>query len=117
MIRRLWREALAEVVYAFDLDDGRGNPSMTKVIALVYVALFVVSVLLGKAVSGTQLTLAIVAAAIAFGRSTFTKWLERGRWSTSVREEIRREDVTITARRDPAAGIERSGRVQEPLGD
>lgn len=121
-LRVAWRAVLTEIVYAFDLDDGRGNPSMTKMMALAMAVVGIIAILWQLSVSGNHIWLMVLAGAIAFGRHTFNKFLDRGRFSLASKDETIRETQEITVReiqerRDATTGIDPAGKVEEPFGD
>lgn len=92
-----WRRILRELVWATDVDDGTGDgsPSAAKMIAWLFALLLIVSVLLGKPISGTQLAWAALVVAAAFGRSMFKQFLLRGSWSTQASDTTTRIDQRI----------------------
>ena len=112
----VWRRLLREVaIWPLDLDDGTGDgsPSLTKLLALLYALLGVHVIVEQIPVSGTQLTLVIIAISCAFGRSVWKLWLSRGTWSFGASDTTSRAEVTtrtlieqVQARRDPAQGYE-----------
>lgn len=112
----IWRRLLREIlIWPLDLDDGTGDgsPSLTKIMALVAFVLAIVVVLNKIPVSGTQLTMIIIAISAAFGRGMWKLWLARGSWNVSASDTTARTEATtrtiveqVSARRDPAAGYE-----------
>jgi hypothetical protein len=91
--RRLWRE----FVWHWDLDDGSGDgsPSLTKIIALLFAFTVVVSVIFSLAISGNQVWMALAAAAIAFGRSTFRALVTRSSWAGTASDTTARVEQRI----------------------
>jgi hypothetical protein len=95
--RRPWRE----IVWGLDLDDGTGDgsASLTKILALLAAVVAFVAILREKSVSGTQVTLIVVAISAAFGRGIWKLWLTRGTWSatatttTTRTEQVIREEI------------------------
>jgi hypothetical protein len=121
-LHRRWRALVREVVYVLDLDDGQGNPSMTKAIALALVVLAFVAVLRSLVVSGNVVLLVVVAISAAFGRSMWMRYLTRGKWSLSGRDETRTERRTIDIREEIIArraedGTEPAGKVPQAFDD
>ena len=81
---RWWRALIREIVYALDIDDGNGSPSLTKMMALALVVLAFLAVLQKLSVSGNIVLLVVVAISAAFGRSAWMRYLSRGTWNTAA---------------------------------
>lgn len=99
-ISAAWRAVVREVVWTLDLDDGSGSPALTKGIAVATGVVAVVSVFAQIHVSGTVVALFALAAAIAFGRSTYLKWLGRNTWKGWTKDETEKSDATVTLRQE-----------------
>lgn len=112
----IWRRLLREVaIWPLDLDDGTGDgsPSLTKILALIYALLGVYVIMEKVPVSGTQLTLVIIAISCAFGRSVWKLWLSRSSFTFGATDTTSRAESTtraiveqVQARRDPEQGYE-----------
>lgn len=104
---RLWRW----VVWALDLEDGgaAGDPSLTKLLALLAGLLVVYSVVTARPITATHVTLTALAVSAAFGRSMWRAWLNKTTFAVSSREERSVRDTTvhqILERRDPESGVD-----------
>lgn len=102
MLRRVWKG----VIWAFDLDDGQGtgSPSLTKWLALLFGVTVVISILFGLSVTGSHVTLAVVAISAAFGRSMWRHFLASKTFTMAATDaKVRTEIVT---RRDVTEGVE-----------
>ncbi|MBX3173266.1 MAG: hypothetical protein KF709_02585 [Gemmatimonadaceae bacterium] len=104
-----WRRPIREFVWSFDLDDGTGDgsPSLTKIMALSYAVVGVLSVPLGWTITGTQLTLAVIAISAAFGRSMWRHYLARATFAHATSDTtVRTASTAVSERRDVGAGME-----------
>lgn len=97
------------------VDRETGVLSITRIIALAVVAIVWHAIEDQHPISGTQLSALVTAAAIAFGKSTFSFWLTKMSFNATAadttsdaetRTIIDQTTRTITERRDPALGIE-----------
>lgn len=91
--RRPWRE----FVWALDLDDGTGDgsASLTKILALVAFIVAAIAILRSLEVTGTQVTLVIIAISAAFGRSIWRAFLQRGSWSQTASDSTSKATTII----------------------
>lgn len=98
--RRLMRELL---IWPFDLDDGTGDgsPSLTKIMAWIALLVACIAILRSLPVTGTQVTLIIIAISAAFGRSIWRAFLQRGSWSQTASDSTSK--VTSIIRQEIAA--------------
>jgi hypothetical protein len=95
---RAWRRLCFElVVRPFDLDDGTGDgsPSLSKMLAWLAFTVAAIAILKKLEVSGTQVTLIVIAITAAFGRSMWKQWLARGTWAFNASDSTSRTTTII----------------------
>ena len=99
------------LLWLLDLDDGRGNPSFSKIVAAVFVAVTVKLLLNAKLEDLGPATVALILALLAasFGRSVFLRYLDRSNINLQAQANYQRIDTTtrqIIEQRDPERGID-----------
>jgi len=100
------------IIWVFDLDDGRGNPSFSKMLIAA------LTVLLGRMMWNSNLSqigpsvVAVVIALVAgaMGRHMFGKFLDRNTFTTNqtatVTADLTKITEAVLKRRDHDAGID-----------
>lgn len=103
-ITRVWVAATIPV-----RDKPGMSLSLTKILAIYFAVLLWHMVETKHDFTGTQLGLALAIFAVAFGKSTFTYFLKRNEFTTSIMQadvHVETENKEIIERRDPEHGIE-----------